>query len=326
MKEIIKIENELKPIYNCKATKNSLTIKEGLKFEDWLKIGGALKTLYKANKWWIGDWLNFGERKYGDMYSQALEITDYEYETLKDMKYVAANVEMSCRHDNLSFSHHKEVASLEPKEQEKYLAKAEKENWDRAEMRQNIRDRNKGETPPLPEGKYQIILADPAWEYDRTVGQGVAIEQYQLMGLEQIKELKIKELTAVDCILFLWATFPKLKEALEVIEAWGFEYKTVAFTWIKTNKNNNKPFFGIGSYFKSNAEICLLATKGEPHKFVKDNSMSSVIISPLREHSRKPDEAMIMIERLVGKIPKIQLFSRKKYENWDNWGNETERF
>ncbi len=177
-------------------------------------------------------------------------------------------------------------------------------------------------SPELPKGKYNIIYADPPWEYDRTIGQGVAIDQYDLMPLEEIKRLPIKDLSSEHCILFLWATFPKLKEALEVIEAWNFEYKTVGFTWIKTNKNNNKPFFGIGSYTKSNAEICLLATKGEPHIFVKDNSISSVILSPLQEHSKKPGEVREKIVQLVGDIPKIELFAREKVKNWESWGNE----
>src|SRR3990167_8854912 len=178
----------------------------------------------------------------------------------------------------------------------------------------------------LPKGKFNVIYADPAWEYDRTIGQGGTVEQYDLMPLGTIKSLPIQDLSAEDCLLFLWATFPKLIEALEVIKAWGFEYKTVAFTWIKTNKKNNKPFFGIGSYTKSNAEVCLLATKGEPHKLVKDNSISSVIISPLQEHSRKPKEAREKIVKLVGNVPKIELFSREKVEGWKNWGNEIERF
>ena len=207
---------------------------------------------------------------------------------------------------------------------EDWLDKAE--HLSRSDLIEEIKETKRLPVLPLPEGKYNVIYADPAWEYDRTIGQGVAIEQYELMPLEKIKDLKVNDLAAEDCLLFLWATFPKLIEALEVIKAWGFEYKTVAFTWVKTNKNNDKPFFGIGSYFKSNAEVCLLATKGEPHKFVKDNSISSIIMSPLREHSRKPDEAREMIDRLVGDIPKIELFSRKKYVNWDNWGNQTERF
>ena len=177
-------------------------------------------------------------------------------------------------------------------------------------------------TPPLPKGKYQVIYADPPWEYDREIGQGVAIDQYTTLPLEEIKKMPIINIASEDSILFLWATFPKIKEALETIEAWGFEYKTVAFTWIKTNKNNDKPFFGIGSYFKSNAEVCLLAIKGKPHPLVKDNSLSSVIISPLEEHSQKPAEARVRIEKLLGNVKRIELFAREKVKGWDSWGNE----
>ena len=148
MNKIIHIEKEIEPITNCKVFKTGLILKEGLDFKDWQKIGGALKTFYKANKWWIGDWILYGERKYGEMYSQALGNTDYEYDTLKDIKYVSSRVEMSCRHDNLSFSHHKEVAGLEPKEQDKWLAKAEEEGWDREEFRRQLRNRKNEELLP----------------------------------------------------------------------------------------------------------------------------------------------------------------------------------
>ena len=167
-----------------------------------------------------------------------------------------------------------------------------------------------------------MIYADPAWEYDRTIGQGVAIDQYDTISQEELKKLQIAKLADNNCLLFIWATFPKLIEALEVIGVWGFEYRTVAFIWIKLNKKNNTPFFGIGSYTKSNAEICLLATKGKPHQFVIDNSISQVIMSPLREHSRKPDEIRDKISQLVGKVNKIELFARDKKEGWKVWGNE----
>lgn len=95
--------------------------------------------------------------------------------------------------------------------------------------------------------KYKIIYADLPWKYDRKIGEGVAEKQYPTMEIEEICSLPIKEIADKDCILFLWATFPKLKEALKVIEAWGFRYRTVAFVWIKLNKKKKTPYFGLGN-------------------------------------------------------------------------------
>ena len=144
------------------------------------------------------------------------------------------------------------------------------------------------------------------------------------MKMTDIKEMgkTIQDISAEDCMLFMWATFPNLIEAIETIKAWGFTYKTLGFSWIKTNKNNGKPFFGIGFYTKSNCEVCLLAIKGKPSNLKVSDSISSCIISEKREHSRKPDEARKRIEQLVGQVPKIELFARQTVEGWDCWGNE----
>ena len=175
--------------------------------------------------------------------------------------------------------------------------------------------------------KYNIIYADPPWSYKDKRDKhprmcGGAISHYNTMSIEQIKSLPIKELAADNCMLFLWVTFPNLQEGLDVIKAWGFKYKTLGFSWIKTNKNNGKPFFGIGYYTKSNCEVCLIGVKGKPIKV--SNSVSSVIISPRQEHSKKPDQIRDKIVELCGDVPRIELFARQKTEGWDAWGNEVE--
>lgn len=154
-------------------------------------------------------------------------------------------------------------------------------------------------------------------------GGGVS-KHYKTMQKEEIEKMGIviQKIAAENCLLFMWATFPNLKEALQVIEKWGFTYKTLGFSWIKTNRKNKKPFFGIGFYTKSNCEVCLIGIKGKPGQLIKSNNVSSCIISERREHSRKPDEARERIEELVGDVPKIELFARQAYENWDCWGNE----
>jgi len=176
--------------------------------------------------------------------------------------------------------------------------------------------------------KYQIILADPPWKYrqGKSMGinfQGAADAQYPCMDYREICKLPVNKITDEKCILFLWATFPQLKEALAVMEAWGFEYKTLGFLWIKVYPN--KPFqevFGVGYYTKSNAEICLLATKGKAHSLVKSNSISQIIKTPREKHSQKPNEVKNKIVQLVGNLPRIELFARQKTKDWDVWGDE----
>lgn len=172
--------------------------------------------------------------------------------------------------------------------------------------------------------KYQIIYADPPWSYQNGgVPQGGVDAQYKTMTLPEIKALPINELADETSVLLLWATFPQLQEALEVMRAWGFKYKTLGFSWIKTNKDGT-PFFGIGYYAKSNAEVCLLGVKGKAHSLVKSNSVSSVILSPKSRHSEKPAIVREKIVELFGDIPRIELFARQKTEGWDVWGNEVE--
>lgn len=173
--------------------------------------------------------------------------------------------------------------------------------------------------------KYQIIYADPPWSYRDKRNKhprlcGGAAAHYDTMSLEDIKNLPVSNLADKNCMLFLWVTFPNLKEGLDVINSWGFKYKTLGFSWIKTNKKNEKPFFGIGYYTKSNCEVCLIGVKGKPIK--KSNSVSSVVISKIEKHSKKPDIVREKIVELCGDIPRIELFARNKTDGWDVFGNE----
>lgn len=172
------------------------------------------------------------------------------------------------------------------------------------------------------EKKYQIIYADPPWYYSQSRLGGAAAHHYQTMKTKDICNLSVSFLTDEDCILFLWTTFPQLKEAFTVIEAWGFVYKTVAFVWIKQNKKSPTYFFGLGYWTRANAEICLLATKGHPKRV--SNKISQLIIHPIEEHSKKPDVTRNKIIELVGDLPRIELFARQKTKGWDVWGNEVE--
>lgn len=140
------------------------------------------------------------------------------------------------------------------------------------------------------------------------------------MSIEKLCALPVSKIAKKDCVLFLWATFPQLKEALQLIKAWGFTYKTVAFVWLKTNKKALTWFYGLGFWTRGNAEICLLATKGHPKRQAKN--IHQLIISPIEEHSKKPEEARKKIVALMGDLPRIELFARKESPGWDIWGNE----
>ena len=173
-----------------------------------------------------------------------------------------------------------------------------------------------------PTKKYNIIYADPPWSYrDKALaGNRGAACKYPTQSADWINTLPVKDITANDAILFLWVTMPKLDECFDVISAWGFTYKTAAFTWVKRNKKSDSWFWGMGSWTRANPEICLLATKGNPKRI--NAGVHSVIDTPIERHSKKPDEVRNRIIQLVGDLPRIELFAREQHEGWDCWGNE----
>lgn len=118
----------------------------------------------------------------------------------------------------------------------------------------------------------------------------------------------------------MWATYPMMKEALKVIEAWGFTYKSIAFQWVKQNRSGKGYFFGLGRWTQGNTEPCLLAVKGKPKRI--SASVGQLVFSPLRRHSQKPDEVRDRIVELMGDLPRIELFARETAPGWDSWGNE----
>ena len=168
--------------------------------------------------------------------------------------------------------------------------------------------------------KYQIIYADPPWRYQDRKCNGACEFHYNTMSIKDICELPIRDIADKDCVLFLWTTYPMLQEAMQLIEAWGFKYKTIGFQWVKQNKSGNGFFFGLGRWTRGNTECCLIAVKGKPKR--KNNSVGQLIVSPIQSHSQKPNEARQKIVDLMGDIPRIELFARQHAEGWDCWGNE----
>ena len=167
--------------------------------------------------------------------------------------------------------------------------------------------------------KYNIIYADPPWRYWESGNKNQALH-YTTMTIDEICDLPVKNIADDDCVLFLWVTYPILHEAFRVIESWGFKYSTAAFVWVKKNKQKDSPFMGCGAWTRANSELCLLATKGNIMRL--DASISQVVESPIEEHSKKPDIVRDLITRLVGKLPRVELFCRNPAEGWDVWGNE----
>lgn len=170
--------------------------------------------------------------------------------------------------------------------------------------------------------KYNIIYADPPWKYGGGKNKnfrGLAVDQYPTMKTKDICKLPIHKI-ADDAVLFMWTTFPHLESCFEVAKHWGFKYRTSAFTWVKLNKDGT-PFFGLGFWTRSNAEICLIFTKGNYPRRV-NNKVSSVILSQKEKHSKKPNIARERIVEMMGDLPRIELFARQHADGWDCWGNE----
>ena len=173
------------------------------------------------------------------------------------------------------------------------------------------------------DNKYNIIYADPPWSYQQWCDkkQGAAKAHYPTMKQKDIEALPIKNIAADNAILFMWATFPKIQEALDTIKAWGFEYKTIGFCWVKRNKCGSW-FKGIGFYTKSNSEVCLIATKGKPPKKTRHHNIGQIIETVREQHSKKPDVVRDKIVDFSGDLPRIELFARQHADGWDCWGNE----
>ena len=127
--------------------------------------------------------------------------------------------------------------------------------------------------------------------------------------------MPVADLAAKDSALFLWATFPQLPEALRLIQAWGFTYKSVAFVWLKQNRKSPGWFYGLGFWTRGNAEVCLLATRGHPKR--QAANVHQFIISPVREHSRKPEEArekIVAASSLYLEVRESNIPARRLYE------------
>lgn len=180
--------------------------------------------------------------------------------------------------------------------------------------------------------KYNIIYADPPWQYDdKAMQRGGAERHYPTVSIDELEKMPVPQLCADDCVLFMWATFPKLAEGLRLIQSWGFEYKTCAFVWVKSNRRDilNQtsfiekgldPFWGMGRWTRSNVEIVLLGIKGKPKR--SSMGVHQIVYAPIGKHSKKPHEVRERIIALCGDVPRLEMFARDKSDGWDVFGNE----
>lgn len=183
---------------------------------------------------------------------------------------------------------------------------------------------------PFPNRKYSIIYADPPWEYKESgSGNRVVSSKYSTMNIEEIKALPVRDISNDTCILWLWVTFPRLEQGLEVIKAWDFQYYGLGFNWVKTTQSDNLAW-GMGYYTRQNTEVCLIGVKQKRIK-PKVRNILSVFMYPRMEHSRKPAFVRKKIVDICGDLPRIELFARppkdrlfedESYKGWDLWGNE----
>jgi N6-adenosine-specific RNA methylase IME4 len=204
----------------------------------------------------------------------------------------------------------------------------------------------------LPRGHFKAAIIDPPWDHDSWSHRGPhkgARQHYTVQPLDYTMTLPVGELMAPEAVIFLWVVQPTLPEAMRVIEAWGFEYVTVAFKWIKMPKrwggqivnphrryhpnkkiqaelNNDCPRTGLGYHTRSESEQCWLIRRGKKGYPRKNMGVEQVVFAPVREHSHKPDEVIHRIDQLVGDVPRIELFAREDHEGWVSWGAETGKF
>ena len=178
----------------------------------------------------------------------------------------------------------------------------------------------------FPDKKYNIIYADPLWDYGNTKNHkgkfwGIADRHYSVLKIEEIISLPIKDIADKNCYLFIWVTSPFIEKVFKIIKSWSFKYSTIAFVWIKM-KNDMSAIRkdGLGKYTISNAEYCLIARSGKYWR--KARNIHQIIQEPKTTHSKKPDIVRDKIVELCGDLPRIELFARERVKGWDVWGDE----
>jgi N6-adenosine-specific RNA methylase IME4 len=301
-----------------------LHLPDDLPYERWLQIVRALLSMEGGVQWWLADCWAYGERKYGEG-AEIAESIGRAYKTLRNYGSVGRAFELSRRRPNLSFAHHEVVAALPPEKADEWLAEAERDGLTRNMLRFQVmcsaaaERTRKVELDAKALGKFSVIYADPPWQYEHAAPGGYrnAIErQYPTMSLEEICALPVPDLCARHAALFLWVPAPLVFHVAPVTCAWGpFVYRT-QIVWVKDSPA------AIGNYVMPQHEVLTLSVRGEMPLPAPENRPPSVLFAPRREHSRKPDEAYELIERMYPGLPKVELFARTARPGWAAWGNQ----
>jgi N6-adenosine-specific RNA methylase IME4 len=316
-----------------KITIVGLELPETLSFEEWQGIGETLKGVERSLMWWIGDWLRYGERRYGETYAQAMDSTELAYQTLVNAKNVASKFESNRRRLNLSWGHHAEVAALDGPEADALLDEAQRDGLSRNELRRRVSQKKAAARIMAPEAgestcgpadlfrlaasgaKFGSIYADPPWLYDNQGTRASTGNHYGGMTVDEICALPVRELAADNAHLHLWTTNAFLFDCPRIFDAWGFEFRS-SFVWVKSE-------FGIGNYWRNSHEILLTAIRGDAKRF-NDHSLKSWLECSRGAHSAKPEQVRHFIER-ASPGPYLEMFGRSISPGWVVWGNQIER-
>lgn len=320
------------------ATKLGLLVVGKPTKNEWKEYGTSIKAVEGALQWVIGDWLNHGEKQYGETYAEAMSLwPESEYQTLALYKQVADAIQFTIRIVNVSWSHHREVAYLklpeivngkmqwsretDVKKISEFLSLAEKKKWPVRVLRIEVETykRNKELEFALYNApdKYDIFYADPPWKYaDNLIeGYGAAEHHYKTMSIEELCNVPVRSRCNDNSVLFLWVTAPILGECWPVIKSWGFEYKA-SFVWDKDEHN-------YGHYNSVRHEFLLICTRGSFLPINKELEDSVQVVKRTSEHSRKPEEFRAIIDKMYPTGKRIELFARGDVPSpWEKWGNE----
>lgn len=294
--------------------------------EEYTEAFKRLELVEGAIHWWYGDLALSYEKEYG-LLTELAELSPFIPETIQNDKWVASRYETSSRDEVLTFTHHRIAAPLA--DRLKWLKRAEENGWSTRKLEAEIH-RWRVSQLALPKGTFTVIYADPPWEYEFSQSGSRSIEaHYDPMAVGEI--CQAPHPADENAILFLWATSPKIREALQVIDEWGFTYRT-SMVWVKDK-------WGMGYYIRGQHELLLIARKGELPPPDEASRVSSVLnlavakeenldkwplLLPRGEHSAKPLCVYEIIERMYPNQCYIELFAREKRLGWESWGLEIE--
>jgi len=313
--------------------------------EEWNNYGTILKCVDEAKQWAIGDWLIDGKTHYGDnVYKEAEKLLGLENGTLRNLKQIADTFELSFRNDNLTHTHHVQVASLKTIEtvKDKKL-KQGRMQWskesDKVKMKDllELADDNELSVRDFKEqvDKYKqdkerefalhnspemfdVFYADPPWQYENSGFEMSAEKHYDTMNINDLCQMSISSIAADNAVCFMWVTNPLLEDGMRLLKAWGFEYKT-NFVWVK--KSHTAGFYVFGKH-----EILMIGTKGSMLPVEKFKSVLNENIEDFDDsneiHSKKPHETYDIIEKMYPGRRYIELFARNLRAGWQSWGNE----